>query len=148
MKDDGKIPQKQGNVGYKKPPTQTQFKPGQSGNPGGLPKGTPKVSIALMKLLAGDPSQEFEPKSRAEQVAWSLYLRAKSGDVSAIRELSDRTEGKSPATVNVNSGSKAAQYRDLAERLAAQYNKPLEQVVADIIEREPETAQYFDGWLM
>jgi hypothetical protein len=148
MKDDGKIPQKQGNVGYKKPPTQTQFKPGQSGNPGGLPKGTPKVSIALMTLLRSNPSEEFTPKSRAEQIAYALYQRAATGDVSAIKELSDRTEGKSQATVNVNAGDKAARYRELAESLAARYDKPLEQVVSDIIERDPSTAAYFEGWIM
>jgi hypothetical protein len=41
------------------PPKHSQFKRGQSGNPGGLPKGTPIVSIALMKLLAEDAGNEF-----------------------------------------------------------------------------------------
>lgn len=148
MKNAEEFPQKQGNVGYKKPPKQTQFKPGQSGNPGGLPKGTPKVSIALMNLLRTNPGEEFTPKSRAEQIAYALYQRACSGDVAAIRELSDRTEGKSPATVNVNSGDKAAQYRAMAEKLAAQYDKPLEEVVKDIIERDPSATAYFEGWVM
>jgi hypothetical protein len=117
MKNSEKLPQKQGEsheVGNKKPPKHTQFKPGQSGNPSGLPKGTPKVSIALMNLLRTNPGEEFAPKSRAEKIAWALYQKAESGDVAAIRELSDRTEGKSPATVNVNSGDKAAQYRAMA----------------------------------
>jgi len=33
------IPQKQGNVGYKKPPVEHQFKPGNLANPGGKPVG-------------------------------------------------------------------------------------------------------------
>jgi hypothetical protein len=101
-----------------------------------------------MTLLRSNPSEEFTPKSRAEQIAYALYQRAATGDVSAIKELSDRTEGKSQATVNVNAGDKAARYRELAESLAARYDKPLEQVVSDIIERDPSTAAYFEGWIM
>jgi hypothetical protein len=139
------IPQKQGNVGYKKPPKETQFKPGQSGNPSGLPKGTPKVSVALMKLLAGNPGEQFTPRSRAEEIALALLNKAASGDVQAIREVSDRTEGKSPATLNVNkSDARAERYQRLADEMAAKYNKPRDEVVRDIIESEPEAAQ----WLM
>jgi hypothetical protein len=127
---------------------QYAFKPGQSGNPGGLPKGTPKVSVALMKLLRSDPDEVFKPKSRAEQIAFALFQKAVTGDVSVIKELSDRTEGKSPATMNVNAGDKAHAYRSLAEKLAAQYEKPLEEVVCDIIEREPSAVVYFQDWLM
>jgi hypothetical protein len=127
---------------------QYAFKPGQSGNPGGLPKGTPKVSVALMKLLRSDPGEVFTPKSRAEVIAYALYNRAVTGDVSAIKELSDRTEGKSPATMNVIADDQALHYRQVAEKLSAQYGKPLEQVVSDIIARKPETAVYFQDWVM
>lgn len=130
-------------VGYKQPPKETQFKPGQSGNPGGLPKGTPKVSIALMKLLAGDAAEAFTAKSRAESIALALFNRANTGDVAAIREISDRTEGKSPATLTVNHDqAKAARYARLADELSARYDKPRDEVVRDIIEQEPEAAQY------
>jgi uncharacterized protein DUF5681 len=99
-------------VGYRRPPKHSQFKQGQSGNPSGLPKGTPKVSVALMKLLAGDPGEEFKPRSRAEQIAWALFQRANAGDVQAIKEISDLTEGKSPATLNVNrNDAKGQNYR-------------------------------------
>ena len=36
---------------YRKPPRETQFKPGQSGNPGGRPKREPTVRDALQKAL-------------------------------------------------------------------------------------------------
>jgi len=35
----------------------TQFKPGQSGNPGGSPKNTPRVDVAYKKLLAMTPEE-------------------------------------------------------------------------------------------
>lgn len=39
-------------VGYKKPPTSSQFKPGQSGNPKGRPKGTKNLKTDLQEELS------------------------------------------------------------------------------------------------
>lgn len=38
-------------VGYKRPPAQTRFKPGQSGNPKGRPKGTPNHRTTVNKVM-------------------------------------------------------------------------------------------------
>lgn len=38
-------------VGNKKPPLHSRFKPGQSGNPRGRPKGSKKLSVALLEEL-------------------------------------------------------------------------------------------------
>ncbi|MFO1148084.1 MAG: DUF5681 domain-containing protein [Alsobacter sp.] len=40
-------------VGYGKPPKETRFKPGQSGNPRGRPKGAQNVETILRKELLG-----------------------------------------------------------------------------------------------
>ncbi|NKB37984.1 MAG: hypothetical protein GKR93_12610 [Gammaproteobacteria bacterium] len=40
-----------GDVGYKKPPKRTQFKPGQSGNKKGRPKKPDKIASHLQELL-------------------------------------------------------------------------------------------------
>jgi Family of unknown function (DUF5681) len=40
------------NVGYGKPPKRTQFKPGQSGNPSGRPKGARNFRTDLLEELA------------------------------------------------------------------------------------------------
>lgn len=39
-------------TGYKKPPKHTQFKPGQSGNPQGRPKGTKNLATDLDEELS------------------------------------------------------------------------------------------------
>ena len=99
------IPQKQGKVGYKNPPTETRFKPGQSGNPGGLPKGTPKMSVAYMKLLALSPDElkSFKPKNVAEEIALKQVRAAckSSKALASVKEITDRTEGKVPQRVEV-----------------------------------------------
>ncbi len=76
-------------VGYKSPPREGQWKPGQSGNPGGRPKWKP-ISEALQHLVT--------PKV-AEAIASELILRAGKGDVSAFNALTDRIEGKVTQTV-------------------------------------------------
>ena len=76
-------------VGYKSPPREGQWRPGQSGNPGGRPKWKP-ISEALQHLVT--------PKV-ADAIASELILRAGKGDVSAFNALTDRLEGKVTQTI-------------------------------------------------
>lgn len=75
-------------VGYGKPPRHTQFKPGQSGNPNGRPKGSPpadelflKEAARLMKIESGG---KIETISRIEVVVRQLFKTAAHGDLRAI----------------------------------------------------------------
>jgi hypothetical protein len=79
------------------------FKPGQSGNPGGLPKGTPKVKVALMDLLALEPEKfrTFKPETVAEELAFKQVSRALGWNdtpvkdaINATEKIADRTEGR------------------------------------------------------
>jgi hypothetical protein len=70
----------------------TQFKPGQSGNPGGRPKTKP-ITEALRELLAS-VGPVLGEKTNAQSLADRLLVMALNGDLSAIRELADRVEGK------------------------------------------------------
>lgn len=63
-----------------------QFKPGQSGNPGGRPKKLP-ITEALQEILA-DPE-----KARAYVLA-ALKHAIKSGSASHFKEINDRVEGR------------------------------------------------------
>ena len=69
------------------------FKPGQSGNPKGRPKGIHYVSEALRELLK-DPEV-------AKDLAQELMKRAKKRD-SAMDILLDRTEGKVTQPIGID----------------------------------------------
>jgi hypothetical protein len=87
-------------VGYGKPPKRTQFQKSKSGNPGGLPKGQPNVSAALVRFLAMPIRifDNFKPRSVAEELAKRMLEIAIDGKASAMirafKEICDRTEGK------------------------------------------------------
>lgn len=76
------------------------FKKGRSGNPGGLPKGTPKISTALVRFLAMPPRilHNYKPRSVAEELAkrmLELALDERPGvAIRAFIVIADRTEGK------------------------------------------------------
>ena len=75
-------------VGYRKPPKHTRFKPGQSGNLRGRPKGTNNLKTDLMEELdekivirEGDRSQKV---SKQRALLKSVVNRAIKGDARAI----------------------------------------------------------------
>jgi HPt (histidine-containing phosphotransfer) domain-containing protein len=63
------------------------WKPGQSGNPGGRPKGR-LIDEALEELLLGNDSE------LALAIAKKLLARAKAGEVKAIQLVAERVQGK------------------------------------------------------
>ncbi len=68
------------------------FKPGQSGNPNGRPKKA-LLSDALRRQLA-IALPGMSERTQAEAIAAALISEAILGNVQAIREVGDRTEGK------------------------------------------------------
>lgn len=74
-------------VGYRRPPKKTQFKPGQSGNPKGRPKGTLDLKTALTDELKERITVRENGKSRRvnKQTALVKALIAKGmqGDTKA-----------------------------------------------------------------
>lgn len=78
-------------VGYRKPPTNTQFKPGQSGNPKGRPKGTKNLRTDLSEELAEKIAvteggqQLVISKQRA--MLKSLMAKSIKGETAAARAL-------------------------------------------------------------
>ena len=88
-------------VGYKRPPDATRFRPGQSGNPKGRPKGC--------KNLATDLKEELEQKilvtegGRSQQITKqramvkTLLAKALKGDSRAANVLIQLTLGREQA---------------------------------------------------
>lgn len=121
------------------------FMPGQSGNPGGRPKGSVKISAAyqrsLARLVPGDP----EGRTYAQFIADKNVEFAAEGNIAAIKEVTDRTEGKAPRTVEISRGDfRRERWARLVDELSEKCGKPREQIIEDLIEREPSAAE----WLM
>lgn len=77
-----------------------RFKPGQSGNPGGRPK-TASLSKAYRNVLDSSLPNDADRRTYAEAIAQTLVTRAMKGDVSAAKELADRTEGRARQSVSI-----------------------------------------------
>jgi hypothetical protein len=91
-------------VGFGKPPKHTRFKPGQSGNPRGRPKGTKNLKTDLMeelgeKILVNEGGQARK-LSKQRAVVKTLVNRTLKGDaraanlvLSMMNRLLDTGEG-------------------------------------------------------
>ncbi len=77
-----------------------KFPSGVSGNPRGRPKLT-RLTDALREQLA-ETNPDAPEETIAEQIARALISEAKSGNVQAIREIADRTEGKPMQKVDLD----------------------------------------------
>jgi hypothetical protein len=80
-----------GEVGYGRPPRASQFKPGQSGNPKGRPKGSLNVATVLErtlreKLVINEGGRRREI-TKLEAAVKQLTNKAASGDARALRLL-------------------------------------------------------------
>lgn len=89
-------------VGHGRPPLATRFKPGQSGNPKGRPKGAKNLStLALEKLQAKVPVREGGRErrmSKGEIGVTKLVNRfAETGDPKLYLAFVKQLEGSSPA---------------------------------------------------
>lgn len=78
-------------VGYKRPPKETQFKAGVSGNPRGRPKGRVSLGTALQKALLERVEIRENGKqrmaSKLEVVVKQLVNKSAAGDMRAIQFL-------------------------------------------------------------
>jgi len=110
------------------------WQPGESPNPGGYPKNTPKVSVAYAKLLALDPAalESFQPSNVAEMIALERIREAgKRKGLRATVEITDRIEGKAPQRMELNSTTvninvQVNLFLDAARDLADKHGVPLE----------------------
>ena len=92
-------------IGYKKPPTATQFRPGQSGNPSGRPRRRPAFrDVLLAELATAMPGTVAEhARSKLQALVRTLVdsaiagnARAQSVVVGALARIGDADEHEAP----------------------------------------------------
>src|SRR5438876_8383769 len=79
-------------VGYGKPPAETRFHKGQSGNPGGRPRTEKKLVTLLAEALSrrsGFPKADGSWMTQAEAIFAGLVGQASGSDLKAKRLLFD-----------------------------------------------------------
>ena len=69
-----------------------QFKPGQSGNPNGRPKGVKSIPDILRKI--GEEDGTLDGKSKLDVIMYMVFQYALEGKQWAVQFIADRTEGK------------------------------------------------------
>lgn len=104
-------------VGYCKPPVEHQFKPGNRANPGGRPKGQSLTALLRRRLEA--VADEATGETYAEQFVNQWVNAALDGNVPAIKEALDRTEGKVPDKIKATLNSSESADHALAVVLKA-----------------------------
>ena len=82
----------------------TQFKKGQSGNPGGRPQSAP-ISQAARELLAKPIPGDPQGRTYAEGIVQMLAEKALAGDLRAAQELADRAEGRAAQSAGIEHGN-------------------------------------------
>jgi hypothetical protein len=78
-------------IGYRRPPKDTRFKPGQSGNPKGRPKGSISSAAFLRKILKEKATLREGPRTRTmsklELMHYAQVHKAMKGDSKAYKTL-------------------------------------------------------------
>ena len=106
------------------------FIPGQSGNPGGRPKGSVKVSSCYERALARPFPGDQQGRTYAQVIADRTVELAAEGRIDAIKEITDRTEGRSKQTIDVSRRDLRKEYlQKTVDDLSAKYGKPREDVM-------------------
>jgi DNA-directed RNA polymerase subunit F len=97
-------------VGYGRPPRETQFKPGESGNPKGRRKGSKNLSTQIAEALAETVTIKVDGRSRRVSKLQASFMqqanKAATGDARATKlmvELLMTANLRDAATVEVDS---------------------------------------------
>src|SRR5262245_50295357 len=121
----------------------TPWKRGQSGNPAGRPKKR-TVSEELRARL----EEQYPGRSDAtygRMVAEALVTEAITGNVPAIKEIFDRTEGKPKQTVDVNLAERQREMvEDAIARLIEEAQVSRDEAIEELMVVAPEMGKWIN----
>lgn len=139
-------------VGYAKPPKQTRFRPGQTGNPKGRPKGSKNlktlVEQELRQMVAIRENGSRSTVTKRKAIAKQLVKKAAEGQDRAIITLLKMDDELEAAATAAAAAPGAAPSND---QLDEEDQSVLDEFVAHLfdqyLDREPplETSEYRDG---
>jgi hypothetical protein len=97
------MPHEDDKVGYKNPPRHARFKPGQSGNKKGRPRGRANLKADLADMLRGRiPVTENGRRkliTRQEYLLRQLFAEAAKGDTVCLKYLLNLSSGLRPSEI-------------------------------------------------
>ncbi len=138
-------------VGYGKPPEHTRFRPGQSGNPRGRPKGSANLTTlleeALNEKVVVNENGRRRTITKASAIATQLVNKAASADLRAITlliALHDRQRGAPDQATNHGASGKPRPPEKAVELPPYDYSRlttaELEQILdaADVLHKRKE----------
>ena len=118
-------------VGYKRPPVRSRFRPGQSGNPAGRPKGRRNFQTLVRKCLDGEVEvsmgQKRKRMSLMEALLRRLLNKALGGDLKALVQalhLARLYDGSDVEDLESDGAREAQQLELIRQVLAASTTPP------------------------
>lgn len=91
------------------PPEETKWKPGESGNPAGKPKGTISWKTTFKKWLEAETDEEnpiskaIEKMTQLDKITLMQIKKARNGDTRAAEFLKDHMEAKPKQGIDLTS---------------------------------------------
>lgn len=105
-------------VGYGKPPRESRFTKGQSGNPKGRPKGSKNLSTVVLResrqRVRVNGPRGTRTVTKVEAAAMQVGNKATQGDLRASRDLFALVQ---LAEAESSSGSNSATFREIDQRV-------------------------------
>jgi hypothetical protein len=133
-------------IGFRKPPRSTQFKPGQSGNPAGRPRGAKNFANAIEQELAARVSVTENGRrrriSKREVIAKHLVNKAAGGDLKAIPLLFNevRANQSNPSDAGPDQVFDTPEDRKVLDGILARLRRSLPESVSSVpVPEEDET---------
>ncbi len=105
------------------------YKPGETGNPNGRPKGSRNRSTIVREWLECLKATDGQAGDKGDELARALIRKAEKGDVAAIKEAFDSAYGKIPdKVVHAETSSEELMQEDITQEL-------LKHVPTEVLER-------------